>query len=163
MGERNETEDSISAMRFKVKAAKMIFASGIGAVALLAGFKYGFSRRKSASSIKLDPSLEDPIVFARRALKRATFLTVGSFAAGVLGICLLFGIRSPDDLKAIMSKNFEKRHRNSTDEQRNKTFGDYFSTVINDKQISEKNEIESCEVSFEEVLKYKSEEIVLEK
>jgi hypothetical protein len=105
----SEGEDGLFKYRKKILKMKIIFASGVGTICLLAGFKYGYAKSKvkhGSSAISKDAKLEDPVKFAGRALKRATLITVGCFVVGISAISIGFGIHSFTDLRNISRRKW---------------------------------------------------------
>ena len=95
----------------KVQAVKLAFPAVLATIGILAGFKFGFSR--SAKKYGMESSaatekLESPAKFAGRALKRATLLTVGCFAAGIGLVSLVFGMTSSSDLRDLSRRKWRR-------------------------------------------------------
>ena len=109
-------DDGIFKYRRKILKMKLLFASGVGTICLLAGFKYGYSKSKvkhGSSEMMKDKTIEDPVKFAGRALKRATLITVGCFAVGIGVISMGFGISSLTDLKNISRRKWRNAEKES--------------------------------------------------
>lgn len=117
MNNESDTEDNgIFKYRRKILKMKLLFASGVGTICMLAGFKYGYSKSKAkhaSSEILKDKTLEDPVKFAGRALKRATLITVGCFAVGIGVISIGFGIHSLTDLRNISRRKWMNKDKDS--------------------------------------------------
>lgn len=104
-----EGEEGLFRYRKKILKMKLIFAGSVGTICMLAGFKYGYAKSKvkhGTSAIPKDATFEDPVKFAGRALKRATFLTVGCFVVGISAISIGFGIHSFADLRNISRRKW---------------------------------------------------------
>ena len=105
----SEENEGVFKYRKKILKLKLLFAAGVGTIGVLAGFKYGYSKSKvkhGSSELIKDKTIEDPVKFAGRALKRATLITVGCFLVVIGGISIGFGIRSPTDLRNISRRKW---------------------------------------------------------
>ena len=115
-GTSADDQEGVFKYRKKILKMKLLFASGVGTICLLAGFKYGYSKSKvkhGSSEFIKDKTLEDPVKFAGRALKRATFITVGCFVVGISVVSIGFGIHSFTDLRNISRRKWLNQNNGS--------------------------------------------------
>ena len=101
----NDKEEGLFKYRSKIRLAKAVFGVSIVTIGFLAGFKIGFGRSKKKFGTKNTGS-EDPVHFAAKALKRATFITFGCFALCTGAVCLATGISSLSDLRNISRRKW---------------------------------------------------------
>ncbi|KAL5256576.1 hypothetical protein ACHWQZ_G011727 [Mnemiopsis leidyi] len=150
----SEDEEGIFKYRKKILKMKLLFVSGIGAIGVLAGFKYGYAKSKAkhgSSEIAKDKTIEDPVKFAGRALKRATFITVGCFVVGVGTISLILGVRSLTDLRNISRRKWINQN-NEVELQSEDDFSPPKEENINLHELNSSNQMISNTLDNEIIL-----------
>ena len=156
----SEDEEGIFKYRKKILKMKLLFVSGVGAIGVLAGFKYGYAKSKAkhgSSELARDKTIEDPVKFAGRALKRATLITVSCFAVGIGTISLISGIRSFTDLRNISRRKWHNKD-NTLEPQSEDAITSSTSENIHVSELNTSNQIISQTLD-DEVIIDKAEEL----
>lgn len=113
MADGDDIREGLFKYHHKIKIAKIVFAMGIGTVGFLAGFRIGFGKSKKRS---LNAGTDEPFHFAAKALKKATFITLGCFTLCTGVVCMVTGVSSPSDLRNLSRRKWlNKANSENTD------------------------------------------------